>query len=137
MGYNEVTKGIAKVGGLAFGDNSVGLRVQRGTIARTNTADTTLFTLPANAVVILWAITGATDSNAGTTAVIDVGPSGSDTSYIDAFDVKGSGNGTFTPSGQVAGSIGSSAVQVVGKYAETGTASTAGGPWTVTALYTA
>lgn len=137
MGYNEVTKGRAKVGGLAFSDGSVGLRAQSGTISRTNTSDTNLFVLPPDATIITLIVSGTVASNAGTSAVIDVGPAGSDTAYLSGFSVVTDGDGTFIPATQDVVTTGNSAVQVVGKYAETGTASTTGGPWTVTVLYTA
>jgi hypothetical protein len=101
-------------------------------ITRTMTTDTNLFTLPANAVPIGVHLVSNTESNAGTTAVVDVGVTGTDTEYLSGIDVKGQSGQIACPGATNLGvSVGTSSVQVVGKYAETGTASTAGGPFIV------
>jgi hypothetical protein len=76
---------------------------------------------------------GETESNAATTAVVSVGKTGSNTYFVSSQDVKGA-NGQMPCAG--ATNLGavlstSAATQIVGIYAETGTASNTGGPWTI------
>jgi F0F1-type ATP synthase membrane subunit c/vacuolar-type H+-ATPase subunit K len=110
---------------------------QSGTVARTDTAAKNLFTLPANAVIVAIRLYGAVASDAVTTATVSVGKSGSATAYLNAADVKGGGVGVLSTGAKATlGSIGSSAVVVQGIYAETGGASSTGGPWTCFIDYT-
>jgi hypothetical protein len=113
--------------------------VLHGTVARTETSAKTLGTLPAGAVITGLAVSGPTASDAGTTATLSVGTvGGSGHDYLNALDVTsgGSGVGQHLPSGTVLGSVGGAAVTVTGTYAETGTPSTTGGPWTVVIRFT-
>lgn len=101
-------------------------------LLRTNTVDTNLFTLPAGAIPIDLKVWFATGSNAGTSANISVGVTGSDTTFLSAFDVKGTAPGAQSrpaATNLFAAQSTSQQTQVVGKYAETGSASTAGGPF--------
>ena len=105
---------------------------QHNTIARTDTSAKTLFTLPANAVIVGLRVYVSTASDAGTTATLSVGKSGAQTAYLNAQDVKGAGTGVIAAGAAATlGSIGSSQVTVTGIYAETGGASTTGGPFLV------
>lgn len=109
------------------------------TVARTDTAAKTLFTLPSGATIIGISISSPTASNAGTTATLNIGVSGTAGKFVSAFDVKGAtGAGQQSPTPLAAwGAQGAGAAQVVqGIYAETGSASNTGGPWTVTVAYT-
>lgn len=132
-----LTKARAVVGNILFKDGGIGMRMKSATVARTDTSAKNLFKLPANAILDGLLVSGA-NSDAGTTATLSIGKTGTNTFFVNARDVKAaaSGNGLQLPT-QAAnmGSVGSAELQVVGIYAETGTASTAGGPWTVTALY--
>lgn len=142
---NKLTGGTAIVGGIQttedgavkFGTGKV-VYQQSNTVARTDTTAKTLFTLPALSEIIGFRIYGTVASNAASTAVLDIGKTGTGNFFINDFDVKGStGVGVYIPSAQSnLGSIGSSAIAVTATYAETGTASTTGGPWTVICLYT-
>lgn len=106
------------------------------TIARTDTSAKTLGTLPQNAVITNITLYVPTASNAATTAVVSVGKSGgTGVEYVNTADVK-------TAAGVIAlgtkggfGSVGTAAVTVTGIYAETGTASTTGGPFNVAISY--
>jgi hypothetical protein len=103
------------------------------TVARTDTAAKNLFTLPANAQVVDASVWAGTASNAGTTATVSVGKTGSNTFFVNAQDVKGT-SGKIRPTALAnlnANLSASAATQVVGIYAETGAASNAGGPFTV------
>lgn len=107
-----------------------------GSIARTDTAAKTLFTLPPGAIPIAMTYCSAAVSNAGTTAVISVGKSGgTGVELLTTQDVKGAtGSGHQHPAGPAASLYGVSsatAVIVTGIYAETGGASASGGPWLV------
>ena len=106
-------------------------------IARTDTTAKSLFSLPANSIPLAMSITSPAVSNAGTTATISVGKSGgTGVEILTTLDVKGAtGSGQQTPVGPAASlfgvSVGTSALVVTGIYAETGAASSAGGPWIV------
>ena len=108
-----------------------------GSVARTDTAAKTLFTLPNGFIPtnVLYAATAP--SNAATTATLSVGKSGgTGTEILNAVDVKtaGSGGGSQKPvaSASVVFGVALTAAYIVtGTYAETGGASNTGGPWTV------
>lgn len=119
-------------------DETSRVRVAKiGSVARTDTAAKNLFTIPANAIVTEVRIWTATLSDAGTTATVSVGKTGSNTFFVNAFDVKG---GTAKAQNRptcanLQASVGSAAIQVVGIYAETGGASTTGGAFFVAVEY--
>lgn len=109
-----------------------------GSIARTDTSAKTLFTLPAGAIPTNILIAATAPSNAGTTATISVGISGGGATDISgaAIDVKtaGTGGGSQKPSASASTKFGvplAADTIVTGIYAETGAASSSGGPWVV------
>lgn len=102
-------------------------------LARTDTTAKVLGQIPANAVIVSVEVWAAALSNAGTTANVSVGKTGTNNFFVNALDVKG---GTlnaqnFPVAANLFASIGAAAVNAVGIYAETGAASTAGGPFWV------
>lgn len=108
-------------------------------VLRTDTTAFDGFVIPKFAVIAGVYVMGATASNAGTTAVIQAGSNpGTTNEILASYDVKGAGAGYF-PAGATAGtSIGSQLTAdllVKLKYVESGTASTAGGPWLVKVEY--
>lgn len=108
-------------------------------VKRTDTTAFQGFVLPKNAVIAGVYVLGPTSSNAATTATISAGSNpGTTNEVLAAYDVKGAGAGYF-PAGSAAGtSISSqltSDLAVSFKYTESGTASTAGGPWLVKVEY--
>lgn len=112
------------------------VRAVSATVARTDTTAKDLFELPGNAVILGWFISGAA-SDAGTAATLDVGNSDAGDAYVDGADVKAGGT-LQVPAATGLGALGGDPadfVQVTATYAETGTASEDGGPWTVTCLY--
>jgi hypothetical protein len=141
---NKLTGGTAIVGGLrTIEDGAVKLgsgkvvQSKSNTFARTDTAAKTLFSIPALSEIIAIVISGNTPSNAGTTAVVDIGKTGTADFFIADYDLlTTSGTGVHVPAALNMGSVGSAAINVIATYAETGGASNAGGPWTVTAFYT-
>jgi hypothetical protein len=135
---NRVTRGRALVGAFSGPHGCPGVFAWTASIARTDTVAKVLFTLPRDAVILALHVFGAAVSNAGTTATISVGKQGGNGhEYLNAFDVKGStGAGQQTPSAAAGlGVAATSDTVVTGIYAETGTASTTGGPWTVTLIF--
>lgn len=111
--------------------------VSTATVARTDTSAKNLFTLPANAVITSIKIYGTVGSDAGTTATLVVGKTGTANAYMTSHNVKGAaGVGLVVAAETIVGTVGASAVQVTGTYAETGGAATTGGPFTVIVEYT-
>lgn len=105
-----------------------------GTITRSTTSNAHLFTLPQGSTILSMRVLGNVVSNAGTDARISVGCNSSERIFISEFNVKTNGNAQSYPSSSLL--IGSplanpKQVDVIGRYDETGTASTAGGPWVI------
>lgn len=111
-------------------------------VVRTDTVAFNGAVLPKDAVITGMYVVGQAASNAATTATISVGTSATSNELINAFDVKTAATGQgYVPAGGAA--VGSAMMEkltadvpVYVKYAETGTASTAGGPWYVKIEYT-
>lgn len=108
------------------------------TIARTDTTAKSLFTLPKNAIPVSVRTYWATNSNAGTTATISVGKSGgTGTEYENARSVLTGANTTnlAANANMFAAASTTADTTITGIYAETGTASTTGGAFTVEMQY--
>jgi hypothetical protein len=106
--------------------------------------DTTAFVgakLPKDAVITGLYVIGHAASDAATTAVVSIGSTSSANEYLASFDVKTAATGEgYNPAGAAAVGTAMCAkltgdVDVYAKYAETGTASTTGGPWFVKIEY--
>jgi len=137
---NRVTKGKALVGSLRGPRGGLGQFALVATVARTDTAAKALGTLPKDAQVTGLTVWGAAASNAGTSANVSVGKAGGNGhEYLNALDVKtaATGAGQVTPNGGLlfAPTVAASDITVTATYAETGTASTSGGPWTIILEY--
>jgi hypothetical protein len=104
-----------------------------GSLARTDTSAKNLFVLPIGAVPIAAIVWWGANSNAGTTATVSVGITGNNTYFVNALSVASGANGTraVSASNLFAAQSTSAVTQVTGIYAETGTASTSGGPFYV------
>ena len=106
-------------------------------VLRTDTARFNAFVIPKGAVIAGVYVMGATASDAATTATITVGTSTSGTELVNGFSVKT--NNGYNAVGSAAGSaIGtqlSADTMYNAVYAESGTASTTGGPWLVKVEY--
>lgn len=111
------------------------VQFRKNTVARTDTSAKDIFKLPAGATLLGFVVSGPTASNAGTTGVLDIGKTGTGDFYVADDDVKTNGAKARFLAAAAGGDVGATDIQVTATYAETGTASTAGGPWTVTALY--
>lgn len=119
------------------------LLVKSFTISRTDTTASIKAQLPAGAVPIAFIINGTVSSDAATTATISIGNTTASNQYVNGYSVKSNGaSAAILPAIGGIGGVASGAsaprglpVVIYGKYAETGTASTTGGPWTIDVLY--
>lgn len=109
-------------------------------VLRTDTTASVKAVLPADASIIDIIINGAA-SNAGTTATVSIGSTSAATEYVNGQDVKTAG-GTIRPTSTLSTNIpniepipNTGDLQLWAKYAETGAASSAGGPYTVMVMY--
>lgn len=110
-------------------------------LARTNTTAVIGAWLPKDACIVGIYIIGSVASDAGTSAIIDVGTTTTATELVASYDVKTAATGEgYNPVGGAA--VGTAMrtkltvdTPIYVKYTETGTASTAGGPWTVKIEY--
>jgi hypothetical protein len=110
--------------------------VLSSTVARSDTAQKLLFTIPAGFEAHVLVVHGETGSNAGTSAVLDIGRLGLPAVFVSAHSVLGNaGLGQRAPVARRLGVPAVEDVPVYGRYAETGAPSTAGGPWTITVMY--
>lgn len=134
VGDNATDQG-AQVANFYPGNKVLG--VVAGTIARADTAAKTLGTIPPGGIPVGVRWFGGVNSDAGTTAKISVGYT-TGTEFINAVSVAASSTSqTFPASGANLGASISDTdpTTITGLYAETGTASTTGGPWTVIVEY--
>lgn len=108
-------------------------------VARTDTTAFNAFVLPKGVVVAGAYVMGTVASDAATTAIIDVGTNpGTADEIVDSFSVKTSGLGYFAAGAAVGSHMGTQLTADTlykARYAETGTASTTGGPWLVKVEY--
>lgn len=110
-------------------------------IARTDTTASIKAYLPKNSVLVGFYVIGSAVSNAGTSAVIDVGNTATSNEWVASYDVKTAATGEgYSPVGAAAvgsamGTPLTSDNPVYAKYTESGTASSAGGPWIVKIEY--
>ena len=113
------------------GRNSV---VYTNRIARTDTTAKDLFVLEQGDIPMSLRLYGDTASNAGTSARLSIGSTGNASYFVPNIEVKSGANAAAqsTPS-TVSNLMEPLPFQttVTGTYVETGTASTAGGPWSV------
>lgn len=111
-------------------------------VPRSQTTNTLEAVLPAAASILGFRLYQVTASNAATTAVVTI-DDGSDTAFYATVDVKGSAVGTVYVNAknvpQLEPGTGLSFPvkdrKIFAKYAETGTASTTGGPWNILVEY--
>jgi len=108
-------------------------------VARTDTTAFNAFVLPKGCVVAGVYVLGVTASDAGTTAIIDVGtnPTTAD-EILDSFSVKTSGDGYFAAGATAGSALGTQLTADTlykAAYSESGTAANTGGPWLVKVEY--
>jgi hypothetical protein len=110
-------------------------------VSRTDTTASLKAVLPADASIVDIDINGPA-SNAGTTATISIGSTSANSNeYVNGQDVKTAG-GKIRPTSTYSTSLPNVEplplgpdLQIFAKYAETGTASSSGGPWTILIWY--
>lgn len=117
-----------------FGSSYAGVvsKAYASNISRTTTSSSVLFTLPPFTTIIGISINGTPASNAGTSARISIGSSGGGgKDFVADYNVK-SNNGQSLPSSAKLGNTNDPNPTIVTAiYAEDGSASNAGGPWTI------
>jgi hypothetical protein len=114
-----------------------GLSYIVGQVARTDTTAKTIGVVPKGGIPVSIMWTGVANSDAATTATLSVGYT-TGTEFLNGVNVKtGSTSQNFAASGAALGAALSATVDtpITAVYAETGTASTTGGPWTVVIGY--
>lgn len=110
-------------------------------IVRTDTTAFVAAQLQKDAIITGMYVIGHAASDAATTAVISVGTTATSNELLDSYDVKTAATGEgYNPAGAAA--VGTAFctkltadTPIYAKYAETGTASAAGGPWFVKIEY--
>lgn len=135
---NKLTRGRAIVGNLIGSAGNPATFTIVNSLARTDTSAKTLGYLPVGAIVVSVEVWTGTLSNAGTSATVSIGKSGTNNYFVNAFDVKGStvSAQNFPACSNLFSAIGP--LTVVGIYAESGGASTTGGPfWACIEYYVA
>ena len=110
-------------------------------ISRTDTTGTKKAAIPKGSIIGGAYVIGGVVADAATTATISFGSSATATEYVSGYDVKAAATGEgYSPVGAAAvgtafGVPITADAQIYGIYAETGTASTTGGPWIVKLEY--
>ena len=131
-----LTRGAAMVGTLIGAGGGFAEFMLENTVARTDVTPKNLFILPKGAIPVRLETAGTVLSNAVTTATLDVGKTGTVNFFGAALDVKAANFGDAAIVRPMKQSVPLTVdTQVVGQYAETGGASSAGGPWTVRVYY--
>lgn len=108
-------------------------------VTRSDTTSNIKAYLPKGAILVGMYTIGGQNSNAGTTATLNVGTTSGGGDLVGSMDLRAGANGFRTVSGANTGSQATQALTsdfpVWATYAETGTASTLGGPWVVRLEY--
>lgn len=120
-----------RIGDKSF-DNGTVTQSFSSNLSRTATSRAYLFTLPPKPVIKSVTIIGA-KSDAGTSARISLGSSGGGTELLANFNVKTNGEVSYPSSFDMtpATAWNTNPIDIFGIYAEDGSASSAGGPWTI------
>ena len=114
------------------------IQTKIGSVARTDTAAKFLFTLPKYAQVVRVELLTAVASNAGTTATVSVGNTSAANQLVLSQDVKTAAGYLRPATTAVAAGYFANAttdIPIYAIYAETGAASSSGGPWSVLVEY--
>ncbi len=141
MGFKAIDlTPIASYGVTAVTPSCKDVVVKAFRVARTDTTAAVKAVLPGDATIIDIHILGVA-SDAATTAVVSVGSTSTSNEYVNAQDVKTAG-GMIRPTSTIGTAIPNlentpvtTDLPIYAKYAETGTASTVGGPYTVFVYY--
>lgn len=142
MGFKAIDlTPIASNGVSAITPYGKDLLVKAFKVARTDTTAAVKAVLPGDSTIVDIHLVGVA-SDAATTAVVSVGSTSTSTEYVNAQDVKTAGGmirPTSTMSSTNIGAVENTPITgdlpIYAKYAETGTASTVGGPYVVMVYY--
>lgn len=141
MGFKAIDLSpIASNGPTAVTPPNKDLVAKAFAINRTDTTSTVKCVIPADATIIGLSIYSTAASNAGTSAVINIGNATNATYYVTGLDVK-SAAGRLALSTQLTNMFNleniplGADIQISGQYVETGTASSAGGPFYIMVEY--
>lgn len=141
MGFKAIDiTPIASYGPTAVSPSSKDVVVKAFQVSRTDTTASVKAVLPGDATILDIRIAGVA-SNAATTATVSIGSTSTSTEYVNAQDVKTAGGmirptTTFSTNLPNLESTSPAAdLPIYAKYAETGAASSAGGPYTVIIEY--
>ena len=110
-------------------------------VTRTDTTAFKAFILPKTAIIVGMYVLGQSISNAGTTATVNAGSTTTANEFLAGYTVlsAATGQGYNPASSYVPANIMGKQLNVdtpfYAKYAETGTASTSGGPWIIKVEY--
>lgn len=141
MGFKAIDlTPLASYGPTATTPSNKDVVVKAFLVSRTDTTAVVKAVLPGDATILDIKIVGVA-SNAATTATLSIGSTSTSTEYVNAQDVKTSG-GMIRPTTTFSTNLPNlentpvtTDLPIYAKYAETGTASTAGGPYTVIVEY--
>jgi|ERR1035437_1498178 hypothetical protein len=106
-------------------------------VGRGNTSASAMFTLPAGSTILAALISGTVASDASTSARISIQSSGGIAKeFLADFNVKTNGAAQSFPSSFKLGTISpaTNPTTLTATYAEDGSGSSTGGPWTITVL---
>lgn len=141
MGFKAIDiNPIAAYGPTAVTPPNKDLVCKLFTINRTDTSAVVKCVIPGDATIVDIRVYTATASDAGTTATISVGIPGTNTYFLNTVDVK-TAAGKIGVTSKAANLMNlenipvSTDIQINGIYAESGTASTTGGPFYITVEY--
>jgi hypothetical protein len=140
MGFKAIDiTPISSLGPTATTPSNKDVQVKVFAVSRTDTAATVKCVLPGDATILDMRIFSPTASDAATTAVVSVGIPGANTTYLNTVDVKAAA-GMIRPTSKLAAMVNlenppAADIQLNAIYAETGTASTTGGPFYVIVEY--
>lgn len=141
MGFKAVDiTPLGPYGPTVLTPSSKEIEVKLFQITRSDTTSTAKCYLPADSTIVDFLVFSTAVSNAGTTAVINVGNASSATNYINGLDVKtNAGKLAITTQAQNWYNLENIPlgpdIAIYGQYAETGTASSSGGPYYVLVKY--
>lgn len=141
MGFKAIDiTPISALGPTATSPYNKDVVVKAFAVNRTDTVATVKCVLPGDATIIDMRVFSPAVSDALTTAVISVGIPGTNTKYLDTVDVK-TAAGMIRPTAKLTNIMNLENTPITGDitinaiYAETGTASTVGGPFYVIVEY--
>lgn len=140
MGFKAIDiTPISSLGPTATTPSNKDVQCKVFAVSRTDTAASVKCVLPGDSTIIDMRIFSPTASDAATTAVVSVGITGANTQFLNTVDVKAAA-GMIRPTSKLTNMMNlenppAADIAINAIYAETGTASTTGGPFYVIVEY--